>query len=281
MVYGTEAYGGEKVIYPHSCIYPGRFWHLVPDYMKFYSAMLASAMLMLDQNDAQTAQSADPTVPSQSADLHALVLGSGGGSLSRMLQFLVNDRNIIVHAVELDPAVAKVAHDYFDFDAPQVTGAATGKDRTTVFVDDALNFVQQRATIPTKLGQEDHDTVSTWPKYDIVIQDICGKVKTPKAFLTRSWFSQVKALLKDGNSRFVVNALDKNYLWRRRLGDAFGSTKIARISDHSLVWDNPIYSISPKKDQPKESTVWGASRPWSQAGIDLAEMENAIEVIDV
>jgi spermidine synthase len=107
------------------------------------------------------------------APKHVLVIGLGGGTLPRALLKLVPGVDIDV--VEIDPAVVRVASNYFDFNAgPQVH----------VIVEDGRTFVKRMG----RAGKH----------YDLVMLDAYDHQYIPEHMLTVEFLQEVKALLPPG-----------------------------------------------------------------------------------
>ena len=99
-----------------------------------------------------------------------LIIGLGGGTLPRALQKLVPAAKI--DAVEIDPAVVRVASKYFNF---------TPGPRTEVLEEDGRVFVKRMA----KQGI----------RYDLVMLDAFDHEYIPEHMLTREFLLEVKGLL--------------------------------------------------------------------------------------
>lgn len=140
-----------------------------PDKMVFeYTRMMAGALFL------------------QPRPRSILIVGLGGGTLPTALARIVPDA--VVDSVEIDPAVVKVARDYF--------GYRPGP-RQRVFVEDGRRFVER--------------AVDEGRKYDIVMLDAFDVDYIPAHLLTVEFFEHIKALLSEqgvvvGNS-FAGSAL--------------------------------------------------------------------------
>ena len=99
-----------------------------------------------------------------------LVIGHGGGTLPMALRKLVPAANIDV--VEIDPAVVKVAHQYFGF----TTGPATRE-----FEEDGRVFVKHK--------------LKEGARYDLVMLDAFTDQYIPEHLLTREFLTEVKSIL--------------------------------------------------------------------------------------
>jgi spermidine synthase len=124
-----------------------------PDYLVFnYTRMMMAALYL---NPAPT---------------RILVIGLGGGTLPTALRKVVPGARIDV--VEIDPAVVKVAHQYFGF--------TTGPD-TQEFEEDGRVFVKH------KIREGVH--------YDLVMLDAFTDQYIPEHLLTREFLTEVKSIL--------------------------------------------------------------------------------------
>lgn len=107
------------------------------------------------------------------APKHVLVVGLGGGTLPRALFKLVPGVDIDV--VEIDPAVVRVAAQYFDFHA----GA-----QVHVFVEDGRTYVKRMG----RAGKH----------YDLIMLDAYDHQYIPEHMLTQEFLQEVQALLPPG-----------------------------------------------------------------------------------
>jgi spermidine synthase len=104
---------------------------------------------------------------------HVLIVGLGGGTLPRALLKLVP--GIDIDVVEIDPAVVRVAANYFGFNAgPQVH----------VIVEDGRTYVKRMG----RAGKH----------YDLVMLDAYDHQYIPEHMLTVEFLQEVKALLPAG-----------------------------------------------------------------------------------
>ncbi|HTP40060.1 MAG TPA: fused MFS/spermidine synthase [Steroidobacteraceae bacterium] len=102
-----------------------------------------------------------------------LIIGLGGGTLPRTLAGLLPDATI--DAVEIDPAVVRVAKDYFGF----VSGP-----HINVFEEDGRAYVRRVQRAGTH--------------YDLVLLDAYDSEYIPEHLLTREFLQEVQALLAPG-----------------------------------------------------------------------------------
>jgi len=104
---------------------------------------------------------------------NVLIIGLGGGTLSNVIHELYPTAKI--HNVEIDPAVLKVARDYFNF---------IETDNVTSSVQDGRIFIK-RAAIKKQ-------------KYDWIILDAFNGDYIPEHLLTKEFFEEVQSVLADG-----------------------------------------------------------------------------------
>jgi len=100
-----------------------------------------------------------------------LVIGLGGGSLPRALATLLPEAQIDL--VEIDPAVVRVAGDYFAFHA---------NERLHVYTEDGRSFVRRMAR-----GAQ---------RYDLIMLDAYDHQYIPEHMLTEEFLREVRALLR-------------------------------------------------------------------------------------
>ena len=102
-----------------------------------------------------------------------LIIGLGGGSLPRALAKVVPEAGIDV--VDIDPAVVRVARQYFQF----IPGP-----RTEVFEEDGRVFVRR--------------AIREGRTYDLIMLDAYDHEYIPEHLLTREFLLEVKRLLNPG-----------------------------------------------------------------------------------
>ena len=139
-----------------------------------------------------------------------LILGLGGGTLPSAFQRLVPAAAI--DAVEIDPAVARVARKYFAF-AP---GPAT-----RVFEEDGRVFVK-------RMQREN-------AKYDLIVLDAFDHEYIPEHMLTREFLLEVKSLLAE-HGVLAANTFSVSKLYHHEsatyysvFGDFFGLRQNNRV----------------------------------------------------
>ena len=134
-----------------SCMYKND-----PDKLVFNYTKLTFASLLVTENPKSV-----------------LIIGLGGGTLSNVIHELYPAAKI--HNVEIDPAVLKVARDYFNF---------IETDNVTSSVQDGRIFIK-RAAIKKQ-------------KYDWIILDAFNGDYIPEHLLTKEFFEEVKSVLAEG-----------------------------------------------------------------------------------
>lgn len=139
-----------------------------------------------------------------------LILGLGGGTLPSAFQRLLPAAAI--DAVEIDPAVVRVARKYFAFE-PGTT--------TRVFEEDGRVFVKrmQRTNV----------------KYDLIVLDAFDHEYIPEHMLTREFLLEVKSLLGPGGV-LAANTFSTSKLYHYEsatyydvFGDFFGLRQNNRV----------------------------------------------------
>jgi spermidine synthase len=137
-----------------------------------------------------------------------LILGLGGGTLPMAFNELLPDADIDV--VEIDPAVVRVAREYFGF-APS--------ERVDVFAQDGRVFVKRAA----HQGE----------KYDLVILDAFNGEYIPEHLMTREFLEEVQNLLDPG-SVMVANTFSISELYHHEsatYAEVFGEFYNLRADD--------------------------------------------------
>jgi spermidine synthase len=128
-----------------------------------------------------------------------LILGLGGGTLPMAFDELLPQADIDI--VEIDPAVVRVAREYFGF-APS--------DRVDVFAQDGRVFVKRKA----------HQR----EQYDLVILDAFNGEYIPEHLMTREFLQEVQQLLAPGGV-LVANTFSISELYDHEsatYADVFG-----------------------------------------------------------
>ncbi|MDC9522988.1 fused MFS/spermidine synthase [Pseudoalteromonas sp. Angola-31] len=134
-----------------SCMYKNN-----PDKLVFNYTKLTFASLLVTDNPK-----------------NVLIIGLGGGTLSNVIHAVYPAAKI--HNVEIDPAVLKVARNYFNF---------IENDAVTSSVQDGRIFIK-RAAIKKQ-------------KYDWIILDAFNGDYIPEHLLTKEFFEEVKSVLAEG-----------------------------------------------------------------------------------
>ncbi|CAM4304924.1 spermidine synthase [Bordetella muralis] len=118
-----------------------------------------------------------------------LIVGLGGATLQKALAALLPDATI--DTVEIDPAVARVAEDYFDY---------RPGPRQRLFVEDGRAYIENAR----RTGQQ----------YDMVMLDAFDVDYVPEHLMTVEFLEHVKAILaKDGI--VVANTFTNSDLYER------------------------------------------------------------------
>lgn len=148
-----------------SCIYKDNKDKLVFDYTKF----VMSALVFAEEPK------------------HVLIIGLGGGTLSNSLLKLYPDTEI--DNVEIDPAVVKVAKDYFSF---------TTSEKVKVHTQDGRIFIK-RALNKSK-------------RYDLIILDAFNGEYIPEHLLTQEFLQEAQTLLT-ADGIVVANTFSSSSLY--------------------------------------------------------------------
>ncbi|EWH05593.1 spermidine synthase [Pseudoalteromonas lipolytica SCSIO 04301] len=130
---------------------------------------------------------------------NVLIIGLGGGTLSNTIHELYPNAHI--ENVEIDPAVIKVARDYFDF---------VETDSVTSKVQDGRIFIKRAA-----LKKQ---------KYDWIILDAFNGDYIPEHLLTKEFFAEVKSVLTK-NGVVAANTFSSSKLYQHESAtyfDVFG-----------------------------------------------------------
>jgi len=104
---------------------------------------------------------------------NVLIIGLGGGSLPQALSGMLP--RTVIDVVEIDPAVVKVARQYFHF---------SPGPRTRVFEEDGRTYVKRAL----RQGRS----------YDLIMLDAYDHEYIPEHLLTREFLQEVRQLLKPG-----------------------------------------------------------------------------------
>jgi spermidine synthase len=114
-----------------------------------------------------------------------LIIGLGGASLPKALNILVP--NAKIHIVEINPAIPLIAEQYFGYKQ---------NDTNKIFVADGIEYVKD----------------SRSARYDIIFIDAFGVDYIPEGFLTNSFMSDIKRILKeDGIVAMNTSASSKQH----------------------------------------------------------------------
>jgi spermidine synthase len=142
-----------------------------PDHLVFeYTQMLLGALLL----------NPDPS--------SILIIGLGGGTLPRTLGKLLPNADIDV--VEIDPAVVRVATEYFGYEP---------NARQHVYEEDGRAFVRR--------------TLRTDKRYQLIMLDAYDQQYIPEHLLTQEFLAQVRALLAP-NGIVAANTFSTSRLYQ-------------------------------------------------------------------
>lgn len=200
-----------------SCLYKDDPQKLVFNYTK----LLFSSLLLLDK-----------------APEKILIVGLGGGTMSNTLHQLYPQA--LIENVEIDPAVIKVARQYFGF---------FENDNVTSKVQDGRIFVK-RATMKKQ-------------KYDWIILDAFNGDYIPEHLLTKEFLQETKALLSKNGvlsaNTFSVSDLyaHESATYKAVFGDFFNvrnrknSNRIILTSNNNALTSESKISERVKNLQPK------------------------------
>jgi spermidine synthase len=139
-----------------------------------------------------------------------LIIGLGGGSLPHALAQLLPQ--VQIDLVEIDPAVVRVAADYFSFHATE---------RMHVYTEDGRSFVRRTARGPRR--------------YDLIMLDAYDHQYIPEHMLTEEFLREVRSLLRPGavlaantfsNSRLYDN---ESVTYARVFGEFFNLRRGNRV----------------------------------------------------
>lgn len=172
-----------------------------------------------------------------------LIIGLGGGTTAMTLSNLVPETKI--EAVELNPAVAKVAKEHFNFKE---------SDRMKLFIEDGLKFVADAA----KSGR----------KYDLIFVDAFSKDYIPVQFLSDEFVLNLKQIMSE-KCVVAVNTWpgssyeqQENDLYQKHFGWFY-----------NLVGENRIIMVGQKLTQEQFRDVaksW--EKQFHEVGIDSANL---------
>ncbi|MFM2481905.1 spermidine synthase [Celerinatantimonas sp. YJH-8] len=154
-----------------------------------------------------------------------LIVGLGGGSLPTVLHQLYPKASIDI--VELDPAVVKVAHDYFHF---------TESDKMTVHVADARVFIKRAGLAGNH--------------YDFILLDAFNGDYIPEHLMTKEFLEETRQLMSP-DGIVVANTFSTSKLYAyesvtyRQVFGTFYNFKIPSQSGNRII----IASKQPLLDQ--------------------------------
>lgn len=124
------------------------------------------------------------------APRRVLVLGLGGGTLPMTVARLFPEARI--DAVEIDPAVVRVARRFFNF---------RDSDRVKVFEEDARVYVKRART-----------RLAPAERYDLVMLDAFDHEYIPEHLLTREYFQELRGIMT-GRATLAANTFSASRLY--------------------------------------------------------------------
>lgn len=147
-----------------------------------------------------------------------LVIGLGGGSIPRYL--LQRDPQVVVHSVEIDPWVVRVARDYF---------GVTESDRHRIIVQDARQYL--------RMSREKYDVIIA----DAYHADYYGSY-IPYHLVTREFFALIKDHLEPGGV-VMYNVIGTLTGWQNQVVRALYKTMSAEFPAVYVVPMPRIYNV--------------------------------------
>ena len=214
-----------------SCLYKDDPQKLVFNYTK----LLFSSLLLLDK-----------------APENILIVGLGGGTMSNSLHQLYPQATI--ENIEIDPAVIKVARQYFGF---------FENDKITSKVQDGRIFVKRAAMKKQK--------------YDWIILDAFNGDYIPEHLLTKEFLQETKSLLtKDGvlsANTFSVSDLyaHESATYKAVFGDFFNVRNKKNSNRIILTSNNPLPSGEVIIERVKKLNL-----SLRQFGVDIAQISSSM-----
>jgi spermidine synthase len=174
-----------------------------------------------------------------------LIVGLGGGTLPRALrQILPNAR---IDVVEIDPAVVRVTHRYFDF---------AESDRTHVIESDGRVYVKRAQ----RSGQH----------YDLIMLDAFDHEYIPEHLLTQEFLLEVKSLLTP-QGVLAANTFSSSRLYEHEsvtYAAAFG--KFFNLKRDNRVIITRLGALP--EDAQLRATAKQFAQPFDTFGFDAAEI---------
>ena len=185
------------------------------------------------------------------APRNVLIIGLGGGSLPRALAMTLPNAHI--DAVEIDPAVTRVAKQYFRF--------TPGPD-TTVIEEDGRTYVKRAL----RAGRH----------YDLIMLDAYDHEYIPEHLLTREFLQEVKSLLEP-NGVVAANTFSSSRLYdsesvtyRAVFGEFYNLKTANRVI---LARNGPLPSLA---DIERNSTAYESA--FTRLGFSVADVRGRFSV---
>jgi spermidine synthase len=215
-----------------SCIYKSKPNELVFDYAKYVMTSLVFNV----------------------APKNVLIIGLGGGTLSNNLLVMYPD--IAIDNVEIDPAVVRVAIDYFDF--KQTDKVVSHIQDGRIFIKRALRKKQQ---------------------YDLIILDAFNGEYIPEHLLTKEFLEETKALLSE-QGVLVANTFSSSKLLHHEsatyhavFGDFYSIKKSSNSGNRVLVMPNTTLT-----DKTLQERAQLLSKPLAEFNVELTSMLELIQL---
>ncbi|MEW6997337.1 spermidine synthase [Colwelliaceae bacterium BS250] len=215
-----------------SCIYKSKPNELVFDYAKYVMTSLVF----------------------NAAPKNVLIIGLGGGTLSNNLLVMYPD--IAIDNVEIDPAVVRVAIDYFDF--KQTDKVVSHVQDGRIFIKRALRKKQQ---------------------YDLIILDAFNGEYIPEHLLTKEFLEETKALLSE-QGVLVANTFSSSKLLHHEsatyhavFGDFYSIKKSSNSGNRVLVMPNTTLT-----DKALQERAQLLSKPLAEFNVELTSMLELIQL---
>lgn len=183
-----------------------------------------------------------------------LIIGLGGGTLSNNLLQLYPD--IHIDNVEIDPAVVKVASDYFDFKE---------NDKVVTYIQDGRIFIK-RALLKKS-------------QYDLIILDAFNGEYIPEHLLTKEFLEETQGLLSE-RGILVSNTFSTSRLYHHEsatyhavFGDFYSIKDLQNSGNRVIVAAKNLPSIDSLQVQ-----IESLKQPLSQFDIELEKIIGFVQL---
>lgn len=163
-----------------------------------------------------------------------LMLGLGGGTLVTAMMQLLPQAHFDV--VEINPAVARIAKEYFNFKE---------NGNTTIFIQDGYEFV-----VNAKLLDK---------KYDLIVVDVFSEQYIPPAFLTLNFVQAAKDILSPQGviavNTFINHEFSQTELENSLYKEVFGKFWNVEFSGNRVIFSSPD-DILGNDSVEKNANIW-------------------------